>query len=157
MPLCVSAMVSMCSAIVMVRDDFWLAVEPVHARAGDPTLLKGRTVRWSIFSIRDHAGKCWRHSGGPSANFPTKSATLTSEQEDISGSVDRGLAEDGKVICVRLALFAEMMKAKAWTPATLKEVGGTKGVGVDIPRRDVQCRPRPRQNIAITRKRPARF
>jgi hypothetical protein len=34
------------------------------------------------------------------------------------------------VIAVRLALFAEMMKGKAWTPATLKEVGGTEGVGV---------------------------
>jgi serine/threonine protein kinase/formylglycine-generating enzyme required for sulfatase activity len=41
-----------------------------------------------------------------------------------------GLAQDGKVICVRLALFAEMMKGKAWTPATLKEVGGTEGIGV---------------------------
>ena len=41
-----------------------------------------------------------------------------------------GLAQDGKVICVRLALFAEMMKGKPWTPATLKEVGGTEGVGV---------------------------
>ena len=41
-----------------------------------------------------------------------------------------GLAQEGKVICVRLALFAEMMKGKAWTPATLKAVGGTEGVGV---------------------------
>ena len=41
-----------------------------------------------------------------------------------------GLAEEGKVISVRLALFAEMMKGKPWTPATLEEVGGTKGVGV---------------------------
>jgi serine/threonine protein kinase/formylglycine-generating enzyme required for sulfatase activity len=41
-----------------------------------------------------------------------------------------GLAQDGKVICVRLALFAEMMKGKVWTPATLQEVGGTEGIGV---------------------------
>src|SRR5580704_10045013 len=40
------------------------------------------------------------------------------------------LVEDGKIICVRLALFAEMMKGKPWTPATLIEVGGTQGVGV---------------------------
>ena len=31
---------------------------------------------------------------------------------------------------IRLALFAEMVKGKPWTPATLKEVGGTEGVGV---------------------------
>jgi formylglycine-generating enzyme required for sulfatase activity len=31
---------------------------------------------------------------------------------------------------VRLALFAEVMKGKAWTPASLKAVGGKEGVGV---------------------------
>ena len=41
-----------------------------------------------------------------------------------------GLSQESKVFCVRLALFAEMMKGKTWTPATLKEVGGTEGVGV---------------------------
>jgi formylglycine-generating enzyme required for sulfatase activity len=41
-----------------------------------------------------------------------------------------GLAQEGKVISVRLALFAEMMKGKSWTPSSLKEVGGTEGVGV---------------------------
>ena len=41
-----------------------------------------------------------------------------------------GLAEDGKVVSVRLALFAEMMKNKRWNPATLREVGGAKGVGI---------------------------
>src|SRR5262249_54801254 len=35
-----------------------------------------------------------------------------------------------KVISVRLALFAEMVKGKPWTPATLREVGGMEGVGV---------------------------
>src|SRR6202035_4591454 len=41
-----------------------------------------------------------------------------------------GLSHDGRVNCVRLALFAEMVKGKPWTPATLQEVGGTAGVGV---------------------------
>ena len=41
-----------------------------------------------------------------------------------------GLAQDGKIISVRLALFAEMVKGKPWNPATLREVGGTEGVGL---------------------------
>ena len=49
-----------------------------------------------------------------------------------------GLSQDGRVISIRLALFAEMVKGKPWTPATLKAVGGTEGVGVDVPRRDLQ-------------------
>ena len=40
------------------------------------------------------------------------------------------LSQDGRVICVRLALFVEMVKGKPWTAAALKGVGGTEGVGV---------------------------
>ncbi|HZU39015.1 MAG TPA: formylglycine-generating enzyme family protein, partial [Gemmataceae bacterium] len=40
------------------------------------------------------------------------------------------LAQDGKVIPVRLAVFAEMVKGREWTPATLKSLGGMEGVGV---------------------------
>src|ERR1700682_3909501 len=52
------------------------------------------------------------------------------EQEAFLDQAVAGLAQDGRVICVRLALFAEMVKGRPWTPATLKEVGGTEGVGV---------------------------
>src|SRR5262249_24113526 len=37
--------------------------------------------------------------------------------------------QEGKVICVRLALFAQMMKDRPWTPASLRGVGGALGVG----------------------------
>ncbi len=66
--------------------------------------------------------------GGRSANF--QESPTTKEQKHFLAQAVSGLAEDGKVVCVRLALFAEMMKGKTWTPATLKEVGGTEGVGV---------------------------
>ena len=36
----------------------------------------------------------------------------------------------GKSSPCGLALFAEMVKGKPWTPATLREVGGAAGVGV---------------------------
>lgn len=39
------------------------------------------------------------------------------------------LAQEGKVISVRLALFSDMLKGKPWTPATLKDVGGVEGIG----------------------------
>ena len=47
------------------------------------------------------------------------------------------LAQDGKVISVRLALFAEMVKGKPWTPATS---GGRRHRGrrCHIPGGDVQ-------------------
>jgi len=36
------------------------------------------------------------------------------------------------VVSVRLALFAEMVKSKPWTTATLNQVGGTDGIGVNF-------------------------
>ena len=59
-----------------------------------------------------------------------KSSDVTPEQRAFLEQSVAGLAQDGKVISVRLALFAEMVKGKPWTPATLKDVGGTEGVGV---------------------------
>ena len=57
-------------------------------------------------------------------------AELVLEQREFLDQCVEGLAHDGKVVCVRLALFAEMMKDKPWTPAALRAVGGTHGVGV---------------------------
>jgi formylglycine-generating enzyme required for sulfatase activity len=56
--------------------------------------------------------------------------TPTREQDKFLNQAVSGLAQEGKIICVRLALFAEMMKGKSWLPTTLKQVGGTEGIGV---------------------------
>src|SRR5262249_20574154 len=37
---------------------------------------------------------------------------------------------NGLVIPIRLSLFADMMKGRPWTPRSLREVGGTQGIGV---------------------------
>ena len=42
----------------------------------------------------------------------------------------RQLGEGGKVVPVRLSLFAELMKARPWTRRSLREVGGIEGLGV---------------------------
>jgi hypothetical protein len=55
---------------------------------------------------------------------------MTKEQKEFVKQAVQDLTEGGKITCVRLALFAEMMKGKPWAPATLKAVGGTEGVGV---------------------------
>src|SRR5205807_964014 len=56
--------------------------------------------------------------------------TLPREAEAFLDQAIAGLTLDGRVVSVRLALFAEMVKDKPWVPATLKKVGGTEGIGV---------------------------
>ncbi len=115
--------------IVMVRDDFWLGVSR-FLRELEVPLVEGRNIGLvDLFDV-DHARKVLRAFGRAFARLPEKDSDSTTEANTFLKQAVNGLAEDGKIICVRLALFAEMMKGKPWTPATLVEVGGTQGVGV---------------------------
>jgi formylglycine-generating enzyme required for sulfatase activity len=82
-----------------------------------------------LFPIR-HAEKVLAAFGRAFGVLPDSAAAASKEQKQFLEQAVSGLAQEGKIVCVRLALFAEMMKGKLWTPATLKEVGGTEGVGV---------------------------
>jgi hypothetical protein len=77
-----------------------------------------------------HARKVLSAFGRAFGALPDDIEKTSKEQKVFLRRSVAGLAEDGKVICLRLALFAEMMKSKPWTPTTLKEVGGTEGIGV---------------------------
>ena len=115
--------------IIMVRDDFWMAVIR-FMRELEVLLIEGRnSAAVDLFDL-DHARKVLAAFGQAFGKLPANLSEATKEQRDFLKQSVAGLAEEGKVICVRLALFAEMMKGKPWTPRSLKEVGGTKGVGV---------------------------
>src|SRR5207253_6597650 len=82
-----------------------------------------------LFPIR-HAEKVLAAFGRAFGVLPDGPAEASKEHKQFLEQAVSGLAQEGKVICVRLALFAEMMKGKTWTPSSLKAVGGTAGVGV---------------------------
>jgi formylglycine-generating enzyme required for sulfatase activity len=113
--------------IVMVRDDFWLAVSR-FLNDLEVDLIPDRNIALvDLFDPR-HARKVLTAFGRAFGALPEKE--LTKEQDAFLKEAVAGLAQDGKIISVRLALFAEMVKGKPWTPATLKDVGGIEGVGV---------------------------
>lgn len=115
--------------IVMVRDDFWLAATRFMG-ALEVELLQGQNTALADLFDLDHARKVLGAFGRAFGRLPENISDSTRAQKDFLKQSVASLSEDGKVICVRLALFAEMMKGKEWSPAVLKEVGGTKGVGV---------------------------
>jgi eukaryotic-like serine/threonine-protein kinase len=116
-------------SIVMVRDDFWMAATR-FMRDLDFRLLEGQnSAAVDLFPIR-HAEKVLAAFGRAFGILPDVSSDASKDQKQFLEQAVSGLAQEGKVICVRLALFAEMMKGKAWTPASLKQVGGTEGVGI---------------------------
>jgi serine/threonine protein kinase/formylglycine-generating enzyme required for sulfatase activity len=115
--------------LVLVRDDFWLAVSRFMAEL-EVELLQGQnTALVDLFDPR-HARKVLAAFGRAYGALPEAAGAERKEQEAFLDQAVAGLAQEGKVVSVRLALFAEMVKGRPWTPATLKEVGGAEGVGV---------------------------
>jgi hypothetical protein len=113
--------------IVMVRDDFWMAATR-FMRDLEVRLLEGQnSAAVDLFDL-EHARKVLAAFGRAFGKLPDNSETGREQKEFLKQAV-AGLAQEGKVISVRLALFSEMMKGKPWTPASLKAVGGTEGVG----------------------------
>lgn len=115
--------------IVLVRDDFWLAVSR-FLRDLEIRLVEGQNSALVDLFDLDHARKVLAAFGRAFGKLPESRGETSHEQKEFLKQAVAGLAEEGKVISVRLALFAEMMKGKTWTPASLKEVGGAAGIGI---------------------------
>jgi formylglycine-generating enzyme required for sulfatase activity len=115
--------------LVMVRDDFWLAVSRFMQALEVPVVEGANSRLVDLFDLR-HTKKVLTAFGRAFGALPERE--LTQEQDTFIDQAVAGLAQEGKVISVRLALFAEMVKGKPWTSATLREVGGTEGVGVSF-------------------------
>jgi serine/threonine protein kinase/formylglycine-generating enzyme required for sulfatase activity len=118
-------------AIVMVRDDFAMAASRFMHEI-ETRIVEGHNfVTVDLFDV-EHAQKVLIKFGQAFGRLPASSGQLSDEQRAFVKSAAAGLARDGKVVSVRLALFAEMVKSKPWIPETLEAVGGTEGIGVNF-------------------------
>ncbi len=113
--------------LVMVRDDFWLAASR-FMQALEVRVVEGENSRLvDLFDTR-HARKVLAALGHAFGALPE--TDRGKEQDEFLDQAVAALAQDGKVVSVRLSLFAEMVKSKPWTPAALRAIGGAEGVGV---------------------------
>jgi hypothetical protein len=116
-------------AVVLVRDDFWLAASRFMQDL-EIRLLEGEnSALVDLFDPR-HARKVLMAFGRAYGALPESTDDLSGQQESFLDRSIAGLAQDGKVVSVQLALFTEMVKGKPWTPATFRQVGGTQGIGL---------------------------
>jgi formylglycine-generating enzyme required for sulfatase activity len=116
-------------AIVLIRDDFWMAATRFMDDLEVELVQGHNTTAADLFDLR-HARKVLTAFGIAYGNLPEKTSELSKDQQAFLDQAITGLAQEGTVVPVRLALFAEMVKGKPWTPAALRDVGGTEGVGV---------------------------
>jgi eukaryotic-like serine/threonine-protein kinase len=115
--------------LCLVRDDFWMATTRFMKELEIDLVPDQNLAAVDMFDSK-HARKVLTAYGRAYDALPSRDADATREQRAFLDQAIDGLADDGKIVPVRLALFAEMVKGKPWTTATLRDVGGMDGVGV---------------------------
>ncbi|RLS57864.1 MAG: hypothetical protein DWH91_03645 [Planctomycetota bacterium] len=119
--------------IVLVRDDFWMALNRFMESVETP-LIVGKNVRMVDLFDLPHARAVLTLLGQAYDRLPSGETPLSKEARQFIDMAVDYLTKDGKVFPVHLSLFAEMVKARDWVPATLSQLGGAVGVGVQFLR-----------------------
>ena len=114
--------------IVLVREDFWVSLSRFMTEL-HIELVQGQNMAMVDLFDPIHARHVLAAFGRA---FGRLQETTTKDQDSFLNRAIEGLAQEGRVICVQLALFAEMVEGKSWVPATLQELGGMEGVGVSF-------------------------
>lgn len=115
--------------IVSARDDFWMAITHFMEDIDVSLIPNNNILAIDLFGMR-HARKVLTAMGRAYGALPPGHEKLDQLQNLFIEQATNDLAQNQQVIPVHLALFAEMVKDKRWTPLTLQELGGAKGVGV---------------------------
>ncbi|MEO1614431.1 MAG: protein kinase [Planctomycetota bacterium] len=115
--------------LVLVRDDFWMAMTS-FMRELEIRIVEGENaMAIDLLPVR-RAARILDAFGRAYSALPPAPEPLTSSQQSFLQQAVEQLSHNGKVICVRLALFAETIKSQPWTIENLIAVGGASGVGL---------------------------
>ena len=115
------------ACLILVRDDFWLGVSRFVRELETPLDQEHNSALIDTFDVV-HARKVLVALGRALGAIPT--GPLSRAARLFVAQASQDLAEGGRVVCVRLALFAEMMRERPWTPQAMRHLGGVKGIGV---------------------------
>lgn len=118
-------------AILLVRDDFWMAISHFMRELDAPLVESQNTMGVALFDLR-HATKVLESFGRAYGALPAAPAPLTADQKKFLAKVVNELAKDGKVICLDIALVADMLRERPWRTDAWRTFGGTRGVGVQF-------------------------
>jgi serine/threonine protein kinase/formylglycine-generating enzyme required for sulfatase activity len=117
------------ACLLLVRDDFWMSVGEFLSELEVP-IAEGRNAMSLPLFDETHARDVLAAIGRSHGRLPPDHRQLTRPQRQFLRDAVDLLSSDGKVICVHLAVLAEMMKDREWTAAELRRLGGLSGVGV---------------------------
>jgi serine/threonine protein kinase/formylglycine-generating enzyme required for sulfatase activity len=118
-----------CQAILLVRDEFWMAVTRLWQDA--ELCFHSDNCRCLDLFSRSHARTVLIEFGRSLGKLP---ATFTHDHDEHECFVDQVLDQladqDGHVVPLQLAVLVEVLRRDDWTIATLRRIGGCEGLGV---------------------------
>ncbi len=114
-----------------MRDDFWMDLTRFF-RGLELRLLDGwNAAAVDLFDL-EHSRKVLTSLGRVHGRLPADPAALLPEHREFVDRAVAALSQDGRVVCVRLVLLAQLLRSRPWTPATLAELGGARTIGATI-------------------------
>lgn len=121
------------SCLLLIRDDFWMSTSE-FMKALDIPIREGQNALALPLFDKRHARKVLIAYGHAFERLPDategQTKALSLQQQKFIREAVKSLAQDGKVICVHLSVFAQIAKDREWTASELHKLGGLKGVGV---------------------------
>jgi eukaryotic-like serine/threonine-protein kinase len=117
-------------ALVIVRDDFWMAVTRFLKAVDVPLVQGGNSAAVELFDVR-HTRAVLERFGQALGKIPADGDPGALDTTLFLDEVAHDLAGlDGRVIPARLSLFAVVVRHRPWTLETLRALGGVDGIGV---------------------------
>ncbi|HUT91040.1 MAG TPA: serine/threonine-protein kinase [Thermoguttaceae bacterium] len=113
--------------ILVVPDEFWMALTRFMHELEVPLREGKNSAPVDLFDV-PHAGQVLAEFGRAYGCLPHNLGETTPDQSEFLHHAVEEVAEDGRVIAVRISLLAEMVKGKPWQPSTLQELGGEEGI-----------------------------
>ena len=114
--------------LLLVRDDFTLAITRFLDELEEPLLQNRNFAAIDLFGP-EHAAKVLEAFGRA---YGVWEGEPSRENQRFIDQAVQGLAGSGRIVPVQLAALAEIVKQRPWTEATLRQLGGLPGIGVEF-------------------------
>ncbi len=112
--------------IILVRDEFWTEISQ-FMQMMESALLDGINAANHPLMNKVHARRVLESFGRAYEMLPNFDSELTASQRKFIDLAIDGLAKDESVLCVRIAMFAELMRNYPWETQTIIGFGGVDG------------------------------
>ena len=116
-------------AILIVRDDFWNSISQfMHLL--ESSLSDHRNAMSLPLLSQRHAERTLEAIGRAYECLPKSPEPISESQRSFIEIAVQQLSSEGSVVCVRLTMFAELMRNHQWEPKTLSKLGGMDGAAM---------------------------